>query len=152
MIWLLLLLYGVPVYLIFFKCKWVPLTTFWKVFLWAPPIVGLVFLWFALGRYTPLAPGAYVPAPVVQVAPRVGGSVTELAVKDNQEVAVCGTVSLPTSRNFIVSVRRIHTCRACYAEFFQFTFQGDRLWVVHRAVWMSTWIGSSGLKATKPVA
>ncbi len=86
MIVLLLLLYVVPVYLIFFKYKLVPLTTFWKVFLWVPPIVALMFLWFALGRYTPTIQDAYVQAPVVQVAPRVGGSVTELAVKDNQEV------------------------------------------------------------------
>ena len=86
MIVLLLLLYGVPVYLIFFKYKLVPLTTFWKVFLWVPPMVALVFFWFALGRYTPMAQDAYVQAPVIQVAPRVGGSVTELAVKDNQEV------------------------------------------------------------------
>ena len=86
MIMLLLLLYGVPVYLIFFKYKRVPLTTFWKVFLWVPPVVALTFLWFALGRYTPMAQDAYVKAPVIQVAPRVGGSVTELAVKDNQEV------------------------------------------------------------------
>jgi multidrug resistance efflux pump len=86
MIVLLLLLYAVPIYLIFFKYKLVPLTTFWNVFLWVPPIVALVFLWFALGRYTPLAQDAYVQAPVIQVAPRVGGSVTELAVKDNQEV------------------------------------------------------------------
>ena len=86
MIVLLLLLYGVPIYLIFFKYKLVRLTTFWKVFLWVPPIVALVFLWFALGRYTPLAQDAYVQAPVIQVAPRVSGSVTELAVKDNQEV------------------------------------------------------------------
>ena len=86
MILLLLLLYGVPVYLIFFKYKWVPLTTFWKVFLWVPPLVALVFLWFALGRYTPTAHDAYVQAPVIQVAPRVGGTVAGLAVKDNQEV------------------------------------------------------------------
>ena len=86
MIVLLLLLYGVPVYLIFFKYKLVPLTTFWKIFLWVPPLVALVFFWFALGRYTPMAQDAYVQAPVIQVAPRVGGSVTELAVKDNQEV------------------------------------------------------------------
>jgi multidrug resistance efflux pump len=86
MIVLLLLLYGVPVYLIFFKYKLVPLTAFWKVFLWVPPVVAIVFLWFALGHYTPMAQDAYVQAPVTQVAPRVGGSVTELAVKDNQEV------------------------------------------------------------------
>jgi multidrug resistance efflux pump len=86
MIVLLLLLYGVPVYLIFFKYKLVRLTTFWKVFLWVPPVIAIVFLWFALGRYTPAAQDAYVQAPVIQVAPRVGGSVTELAVKDNQEV------------------------------------------------------------------
>ena len=86
MIVLLLLLHAVPVYLIFFKYKLLRLATFWKVFLWVPPIVALTFLWFALGRYTPTAQDAYVQAPVIQVAPRVGGSVTELAVTDNQEV------------------------------------------------------------------
>ena len=86
MIVLLLLMYGVPVYLIFFKYKLVRLTTFWKVFLWVPPIIALTFLWFALGRYTPMVQDAYVQAPVIQVAPRVGGTVNELAVKDNQEV------------------------------------------------------------------
>ena len=86
MIVLLLLLYAVPVYLIFFKYKLVRLAIFWKVFLWVPPIVALTFLWFALGRYTPTAQDTYVQAPVIQVAPRVSGTVTELAVKDNQEV------------------------------------------------------------------
>jgi len=59
-----------------------------------------------------------------------------------------------TSRELMtmVSVRGIHTCRACYAKFFPFTFQGGRLWVVHQRVLMSTWIGSSVLKATKPAA
>ena len=86
MIVLILLLYGVPVYLIFFRYKLIPLTLFWKVFLWIPPALALLFLWFALGRYTPLAQDAYVQAPVIQVAPEVGGFVTELAVKDNEEV------------------------------------------------------------------
>src|SRR5438876_623086 len=86
MVLLILLLYGVPVYLIFFKYKLIPLTTFWKVFLWVPPAVALLFLWFALGRYTPLAQDAYVQAPVIQVAPEVGGFVTEVLVQDNQDV------------------------------------------------------------------
>lgn len=83
---LILLLYGLPVYLVFFRYKLVPLTTFWKVFLWIPPFAMLLFLWFALGRYTPLAQTAYVQAPVVQIAPAVGGFVTELAVQDNEAV------------------------------------------------------------------
>src|SRR5258708_5448453 len=86
MIILILLLYGIPVYLVFFHYKLIPLTLFWKVFLWIPPAVALLFLWFALGRYTPLAQDAYVQAPVVQVAPEVGGFVTDVLVKDNQEV------------------------------------------------------------------
>ncbi|HEV3261447.1 MAG TPA: hypothetical protein VG013_31645 [Gemmataceae bacterium] len=77
---LLCLLYGLPVYLIFFKYKLVPLTLFWKVFLWIPPAATLLFLWFALGRYTPLAQDAYVQAQVVQVPPEVGGFVTEIFV------------------------------------------------------------------------
>jgi multidrug efflux system membrane fusion protein len=83
---LILLLYGLPIYLIFFRFKLIPLTTFWKVFFWVPPAVVLVFLWFALGRYMPLAQDAYVQAPVVQVAPEVGGFVAELAVTDNEHV------------------------------------------------------------------
>lgn len=37
MILLMILLYGVPMYLIFFKYKLIPLTKFWKFFLWVPP-------------------------------------------------------------------------------------------------------------------
>ncbi len=86
MIVLLLLLYGVPVYLLFFRYKLIPLTTFWKVFIWIPPALAILFLWFALGRFTPTIQNAYVQAPVVQIAPEVGGFVTRLAVKDNEEV------------------------------------------------------------------
>lgn len=80
MLFLILLLYGVPVYLIFFRWALIPLTIFWRIFLWIPPVVAIVFLWFALGRYTPSVQNAYVQAPVTQVAPEVGGFVTELAV------------------------------------------------------------------------
>jgi multidrug efflux system membrane fusion protein len=83
---LILLLYGLPIYLIFFRFKLIPLTTFWKVFFWIPPAVVLVFLWIALGRCMPLAPDAYVQAPVIQVAPEVGGLVTGLGVTDNERV------------------------------------------------------------------
>ncbi len=86
MIVLILLLYGVPVYLIFFHYRLIPLTVFWKVFLGIPPTFILVFLWFALGRYTPTTQNAYVQAPVVQVVSEVGGLVTEVAVKDHQVV------------------------------------------------------------------
>lgn len=86
MLIVLLLMYVIPVYFIFFRYKLLPFTTFWKVSLWIPPVVGLFFLWFALGRYTPLAQTAYVQAPVVQIAPEAGGFVTELSVKDNEEV------------------------------------------------------------------
>ena len=43
-------------------------------------------LWFGVGHYTPLAQDAYVQAFVLQVAPQVSGQVTEVLVKDNQEV------------------------------------------------------------------
>lgn len=87
MIALILLLYGVPVYLIFFHYRLIPLTAFWKVFLGIPPAFILVFLWFALGRYTPTTRNAYVQAPVVQGVSEVSGLVTELAVKDHQAVS-----------------------------------------------------------------
>ena len=74
MIFLILLLCGLPVYLILFRYKLILLTTFWQTFLWVLPAVALLFLGFALGRYTPFAQDAYVQAPVVQVAPEGGGS------------------------------------------------------------------------------
>ena len=68
MLVLLLLLYLLPVYLVFFRFKLLTLTPFWRVFLWIPPLLAAIFLWFALGRYTPTVATAYVQAPVVQVA------------------------------------------------------------------------------------
>ncbi|MCU0718119.1 MAG: hypothetical protein MUC83_00330 [Pirellula sp.] len=41
MLFLILLLYGLPVYLVFFRYKLIPLTAFWKWFLWLPPIVAI---------------------------------------------------------------------------------------------------------------
>jgi multidrug resistance efflux pump len=86
MLILILLVYGLPVYLIFFQFKLIKMTRFWKVVLWIPPVVALVFLWFALGHYTPTAQDAYVQAPVIQVGPQVSGVVIEVLVKDDAAV------------------------------------------------------------------
>ena len=40
MLVLLLLLYLLPVYLVFFRFKLLTLTPFWRVFLWIPPLLG----------------------------------------------------------------------------------------------------------------
>src|SRR5438067_4488868 len=47
---LILLLYGVPVYLVFFQFKLVPLTLFWKVFLWVPPAARRAHFRLLLGK------------------------------------------------------------------------------------------------------
>lgn len=86
MLILLLLLYLLPIYLVFFRFKLLELTPFWRVFLWIPPLVAAVFLWFALGRYTPTVATAYVQAPVVQVAAEVSGKVVRIATADNLPV------------------------------------------------------------------
>ena len=74
LILVVLLLYVLPVYLVFFRFRLLKLTPFWKVVTAVPSLAGLLFLWFALGRYTPQAQDAYVQAPVIQIAPEVSGS------------------------------------------------------------------------------
>ena len=86
MLVLILLFYVLPVYLVFFHFQWVPLTRFWRTALWMPPVVVLIFFWFGIGRYAPIAQDAYLQASVVQVAPEVGGVVVEVLVADNAPV------------------------------------------------------------------
>jgi multidrug resistance efflux pump len=86
MLILALLLYVLPVYLVFFRFRLIEPTRFWKVVTAVPSLAGLLFLWFALGRYTPQTQDAYVQAPVIQIAPEVSGLVTDVLVADNQEV------------------------------------------------------------------
>lgn len=83
---LLLMFYVLPVYLVFFRFRLLKLTRFWKVVTAVPSVAGLVFLWFALGRYTPQVQDAYVQAPVIQIVPEVSGLVSDILVADNQEV------------------------------------------------------------------
>lgn len=92
MLILLLLIYLLPIYLVFFRFKWLKLTPFWRVFLWIPPLLGAIFLWFALGRYTPTVATAYIQAPVVQVAAEVSGVVTRVPVSDNLAVTAKQTL------------------------------------------------------------
>ncbi len=86
MLILILLFYVLPVYLVFYHFKWIPLTRFWKIVLPLPPVVALIFLWYALGLYAPISQNAYVQAPVVQVSSQVAGVVNEVLVGDNVEV------------------------------------------------------------------
>ncbi len=86
MLILILVFYVLPVYLVFFHFKWIPLTRFWKIVLPLPPIFALLFVWYAVGRFTPISQDAYVRAPVVQVSPQVAGLVTEILVDDNADV------------------------------------------------------------------
>jgi membrane fusion protein, multidrug efflux system len=86
MLLIILVFYVLPVYLVFFHLKWIPLTPFWKFMLPFPPIIAAVFVWFAIGRYAPIVSDAYVQAPVVQVAPQVAGVVTQVLVDDNAMV------------------------------------------------------------------
>jgi multidrug resistance efflux pump len=83
MLLLVLVFYVLPIYLVFFHFKWIPLTPFWKFMLPLPPIFAMIFVWFAIGRYAPIVSDAYVQAPVVQVSPQVAGIVTEIFVSDN---------------------------------------------------------------------
>ena len=92
MLVLLLLLYLLPVYLVFFRFKLLTLTPFWRVFLWIPPLLAAIFLWFALGRYTPTVATAYVQAPVVQVAAEVSGVVSRVPIADNASVSASQTL------------------------------------------------------------
>jgi multidrug resistance efflux pump len=86
LILVVLIFYVLPVYLVFFRFRLIEFTRFWKVVTAVPSVAGLLFLWFALGRYTPQTQDAYVQAPVIQIAPEVNGLVTDVLVADNQEV------------------------------------------------------------------
>ncbi|MCU0712148.1 MAG: HlyD family efflux transporter periplasmic adaptor subunit [Pirellula sp.] len=86
MLLLILLFYVLPVYLVFFHFKWIPLTPLWKFILPLPPLFAMVFVWFAIGRYAPIVSDAYVQAPVVQLAPQVAGVVSQVLVDDNSLV------------------------------------------------------------------
>jgi multidrug resistance efflux pump len=86
MLILIILFYVLPVYLVFFRFKWLPLTRMWKIILPLPPIFALIFVWYAVGRFTPISQDAYIQAPVVQIAPQVAGLVTEILVEDNAMV------------------------------------------------------------------
>jgi len=86
LILVVLVLYVLPVYLVFFRFRLLGWTRFWKVVTTLPSLAGGLVLWFALGRYTPQTQDAYVQAPVIQIAPEVNGLVTDILVTDNQEV------------------------------------------------------------------
>ena len=92
MLILLLILYLLPIYLVFFRFKLLKLTPAWQVLLAIPPLVCGIFLWFALGRYTPTVATAYVQAPVVQVAAEVSGVVTRVPATDNVAVSAQQTL------------------------------------------------------------
>lgn len=116
LILVVLLLYVLPVYLVFFRFRLLKLTPFWKVVTAVPSLAGLVFLWFALGRYTPQTQDAYVQAPVLQVAPEVSGLVTDVLVADNQEVT-------PGTALFVIDPQpyqyQVDQARATLAEAYQ---------------------------------
>ena len=54
---------------------------------WVGAALIIFIVWYALSdRYAPYASGASAEAYISQIAPRVSGPVTEVLVKDNQEV------------------------------------------------------------------
>jgi membrane fusion protein, multidrug efflux system len=83
---LFLLFYALPVYLVFVQFEWIRPTRAWKVALALPPLFGLLFFWYGIGRYAPISQDAYVQAPVAQVAPEVAGLVDQVLVADNTAV------------------------------------------------------------------
>lgn len=113
---LLLLFYVLPIYLIFFRFRLLELTRFWKIVTAVPSVAGLVFLWFALGRYTPQTQDAYVQAPVIQIAPEVSGLVTDVLVKDSQEVRQGTTLFIIDPQPYQYQVDQ---ARASLAEAYQ---------------------------------
>ncbi len=82
----LLLIYAIPVYLVFIRFKVLPFNLLAKIAVAIPPIVAFTFLWFAFGRYTPMAQNVYAQADVVQISPEVSGPVTKVFVVENLRV------------------------------------------------------------------
>lgn len=113
LILVILVLYVLPVYLVFYRFRLIQPTRFWKIVCTVPSLAGLVFLWFALGRYTPQTQDAYVQAPVIQIAPEINGLVTDILVTDNQEVA-------PDAALFVIDPQpyqhQVDEARAALAE------------------------------------
>src|SRR5262249_60971152 len=64
------------------------------------------WLWLTAGRQS--TDDAQVDAPVTQIAARVGGTITEVAVNDNQRVAAGAVLVELDPRDYQVAVDRAH--------------------------------------------
>ena len=86
MIELLLIIYGVGVWLVFFKLKLLPWNTTWQVIVISTPIFGAIALILTINVFQPISKDARVLRPVVQIVPRVTGRVIEVPVEGNRLV------------------------------------------------------------------
>ena len=86
MLELLLLIYGLLVWLVFFKLKLLPWNTTWQVIVISTPIIGAIALVLTINVFQPISKDARVLRQVVQIVPRVTGRVIEVPVKGNELV------------------------------------------------------------------
>jgi multidrug resistance efflux pump len=83
MIELLLIIYGLLVWLIFFKLKLLPWNTTSQVIVISLPIFGAIALVLTINVFQPISKDARVLRQVVQIIPRVTGRVIEVPVEGN---------------------------------------------------------------------
>jgi multidrug resistance efflux pump len=83
MIELLLIIYGVGVWLVFFKFKLLPWNTTSQVIVISTPIFGAIALVLTINVFQPISKDARVLRQVVQIVPRVTGRVIEVPVEGN---------------------------------------------------------------------
>ena len=83
MLELLLIIYGLVVWLVFFKLKLLPWNTTWQVIVISTPIFGAIALILTINVFQPISKDARVLRQVVQIIPRVTGRVIEVPIEGN---------------------------------------------------------------------
>lgn len=109
---ILLALYGLVVWLIFFKFKLLPWTTTTAVIVATIPIVSLTILILLLNVYAPSCLDVRVIKYVVQIVPRVTGRVIDVPVEPNRLVKKGEVLFRVDPRPFEYEVRRLEALLA----------------------------------------
>lgn len=104
---LLLLGYGLFVWLVFFKFKWLPWNFVSQVIVATVPVVGLTVLILLLNIVAPSSHDVRVINYVVQVLPQVRGRVIEVPVEGNKPVKKGDVLFRVDPTPFELEVRRI---------------------------------------------
>jgi multidrug resistance efflux pump len=86
MLELLLIIYGLTVWLVFFKFKLLPWNFQWKVIVFTTPVFGLFALVLLINVFQPVSKDLRALRYVVQVVPRVSGRVIDVPIEANRPI------------------------------------------------------------------